>query len=603
MGFTIGDGSRLKAELQKDLLVGTGVESGRDVYLPLDDIKRTSVHIVGAAGYGKSRFLMSLLQQLIKYDQPFALIDPHRELYEFVLSRLRRSAVSPQRIVLIDPGDDRHATAFNPLFCGVEDVDEAAGLVLEAVLKAWGARSFDAMPRAEAFLRGTFRLLISNGLTLLEAPDVLNVDNVALRKALLQQVTDPWTRDDWQQFEQWPRSEKLALLESSRNRIRRFIQSSRSMQLMLGQHRNTLDFRRIMDRRQFLLANVGNTSSPETSRLLGALIVNGIYHAAKQRNTRTAPSFFLVIDEAGQFATRDLAESLDQLRKFKVHVVAAHQRLSQLEREDPDLLSSMLTNAKVRIVFGGLERREAERLAPELFTGQVHGERVKHVSMSTKFRPVFDTFVVKTETWSESDGESDSSMSADSFSSGSSESELDSDSASFAIDDDNRHGRHDEDDVVSRSLGTSRSRGTTKSESRSSSSSQTASHASSVGGSKSRVPIVRHERFQEESSRTYWGLDEQWETLTARLHGLPKREALIRVHNGAVLHIRTPDVSDQVDDTAQRRFTEKVLTHSPHVQSTEHVVREIEERRRTVAALVERCETGTRPFKVKSFKE
>src|SRR5437660_569229 len=108
-------------------------------------------------------------------------------------------------------------------------------------------------------------------------------------------------------------------------------------------------------------------TAPEPQRLIGALLVNGLFHAAKQRDSRRRRDWFLICDEFGEFATTDFANSLDQLRKFGVHLVLAHQRLRQLEREDADVLSAVMTNAKVKIVFGGLERPEAERMARELF--------------------------------------------------------------------------------------------------------------------------------------------------------------------------------------------------------------------------------------------
>jgi hypothetical protein len=97
------------------------------------------------------------------------------------------------------------------------------------------------------------------------------------------------------------------------------------MQLMLAQTGQTLNLRRVMDEGQFLLANLGGVSAPETQRLIGALLVNGIYHAAKLRNSRRRRDWFLICDEFGQYATRDFANSLDELRKVGVHLVLAHQ--------------------------------------------------------------------------------------------------------------------------------------------------------------------------------------------------------------------------------------------------------------------------------------
>jgi hypothetical protein len=187
-GYAMPNAIRLAAELRHDIHVGTDASFGEDIYIPLDELKKRSVHVVGAAGYGKSRFLMGLIRQFVRYNQPFALIDPHRDLYDFAVSAVRRSAASAQKVVLVDPGDDEYAVAFNPLACGIEDPSEASSLVLEAVLKVWGSRSFDDTPRLEGILRATFRLLVDNDLTLLEAPEILNVDNGALRRLLCERV-------------------------------------------------------------------------------------------------------------------------------------------------------------------------------------------------------------------------------------------------------------------------------------------------------------------------------------------------------------------------------------------------------------------------------
>ena len=585
--------SRLAADLQRQIRIGTGSD-GHDVYLPLDEFKKTSTHVIGAAGYGKSYFLRNLIRHFIRFGQPFGLIDPHRELYDYAVSAIRRSAVPRDKVTLLDPGDQEYSLGFNPLECGVADAGEASSLVLEAILKAWGAASFDQTPRLEGILRGTFRLLVENQLTILEAPDVLDIDNGELRRVLCDRVSDPWVRQDWEAFEQYPRAEKIALVESSRNRLRRFLQSE-AIRRMLGQRECPIDIQQVMDMGGILLANVGNTGSPEVQRLLGALLVNGVFHAAKQRNPKRRRDWFLIVDECGQFATKDIAESLDQLRKFGVHLILGHQRLRQLENDDADILSAVMTNAKIKVVFGGLERLECDRMARELFTGQIHGDRVKHVAVATKFRPIQDTFEVETSSWGDSEGESESLGETDSSTDGGSESE----SANYTVNDDNRHlGRRDQD-IVSRTS----SHSISHSSSYSRSASRGASRSSTSGSSRSIVPVTVHEEFREETGRQFYSLEEEWEKRISELHQLGKREAFVKVHNGQAVRIRTADVSDEHDDRAAARFKERLLAGSPHVQSASDVVREIEDRRQSLKALVEKNEDAGRPFNVRTFRE
>ena len=571
------------------LLLGNGKSSHRRYYLSLQDLKETSVHIIGAAGFGKSFYLRHLIDQLLIHGQPFGLLDPHSELYEYALWRLRRSSVRPEKIVLLDPGDNRYALGFNPLSCGLPDPGESASMVLEAFLKAWGARSFDDTPRLEGVLRGMFRLLIESKLTLLEGYEFLNVDRSGFRQALRERVSDPMVRQDWEEFEKLARADRLALVESSRNRLRRVLQAA-PVQMMLAQTQNTLNFKDVLDDGKFLLANLGNVSAPETQRLIGALLVNGIFHAAKLRDSRKRRDWFLICDEFGEFATRDFANSLDQLRKFGVHMVLAHQRLRQLEREDPDVASAVMTNAKIKVVFGGLERIEAERMARELFTGQVRGDRVKHITTQTKFRPIEDTFAVETDSYGESESESDGWGSSSGGGSGSSESESESylDDNSWKINDEVTR-------THSRTEGSSSSFGE----------SESGSHGSSTtrGHSRSIVPITRHEEFREETSRQFWSLEEDWERLIGILHGLPKRQALIKIYNRPVVHVVTPEIERERHDQRSDQFQVQVMERCPYVNSVETVTTQIEDRKKEIRALAEKTEAGDRPFKVKSFRE
>ena len=339
-----------------------------------------------------------------------------------------------------------------------------------------------------------------------------------------------------------------------------------------------------------LMVNLGGIAAPETQRLIGALLVNGIFHAAKTRDSRRRRDWFLICDEFGEFATRDFANSLDQLRKFGVHMILAHQRLRQLEREDPDVLSAVMTNAKIKVVFGGLERPEAERMSRELFTGQVGGDRVKHQTMQTKFRPVLDTFEVETESHGDSVNESEGWGSSQGASSGTSEAEGES------YFDDNSWGA---DDEVTRSQ--SRTRHSSQDHSASESGSRGFSH--SHGHSRSVVPITRHEEFQEETGRQFYTVEEEWERLIGLLHGLAKRQALIKVYNRPVVHVVTPEIEKERHDERSDRFQVKVMDMCPYVKPAAAVTLEIETRRKELAARTEATETAGRPFDVKSFRE
>jgi hypothetical protein len=373
------------------------------------------------------------------------------------------------------------------------------------------------------------------------------------------------------------------------------------MQMMLAQTRSTLNLRQVMDAGGYVLANLGGISAPETTRLIGALLVNGIFHAAKQRDTRKRRPWFLICDEFGEFATQDFANSLDQLRKFGVHLILAHQRLRQLEREGSDVLSAVMTNARIKVVFGGLERPEAERMTQELFTGQMSGDEVKHVTRQTKFRPVADTFVVETETFSEASTDAWSETVSESTADTTSAGALDSTSESWELE---KHERAPGSQYPSNvGKGASSSKVRSSSSNDGSASTDSSSSTTSRGTSRSVVPITRHEEFSEETGRQFYTLEEMRERFVALVHGLAKRQALIRIYNSEVLNIWTPDVQPERNDRRLERFRRAILEQCPHALPTEVVVAEIEARRLELAEIADTTEAAGRPFKVESFRE
>jgi hypothetical protein len=113
-----------------------------------------------------------------------------------------------------------------------------------------------------------------------------------------------------------------------------------------------------------------------------------------------------VIDEFAHFVTKDMCEILDGGRKFGLHPILAHQHLNQLKIKDPEVYYSTIGNARIKAVFGGLVDEDLDVMAKEFFVGELHPDGIKEEVWQTKFRPVETTRTVKSDSWSESSGES-----------------------------------------------------------------------------------------------------------------------------------------------------------------------------------------------------
>ncbi len=518
---------RLDALIRRKLFLGNGRHTALPYYLSPDEFRSTHTHLVGATGFGKSFYLEHLLRSYVKLGVPASLIDPHGDQaaqYVEFLARTYRAG-RRTRVIRFRPGWDDNGVGFNPFHCGLSDPAEIASLVLEAFMKVWGAHSFNETPRLERVLRIMFHTFATNRLPLTESYQFLTVANRPLRAELLANVADESIRASWEEIERMPQSEKLMGFESSWNRLQRFL-SIPAVAKLFAVNGRTLDVSEALRNGDVLVADLSRLHSTEAKSLVGAMLMNAIYHAALRRPRKDRHPCVLAIDEFPQFITADIARSLDQVRKFGLHLILAHQHLTQVP---PELRSSLLTNAKVRVVFGGLERMDAEILARELFTGDVSGESVKWITTQTKFEPILETRDIETISESETEGDSESESRSSSFSSESSES----------------HGEMSGDETVTKTLSTASSMGDAHGRSKG----NTRSHARTEGRSQSTVYVTEHRKFMEETGRQFRTLEEEWEKLVARIMRLDRREALVKVFNRLTIDIRTPEV---------RRFTRLV---------------------------------------------
>ena len=231
-------------------------------------------------------------------------------------------------------------------------------------------------PRFSDIALHSLMLLIEHRLTLVELPRLLT--DRAFREQLLERTSQP----DLEQFfhgryDRWGRDAPL-MIESLLNKVSAFTLNPR-LRLILGANENRLHLRRIMDEGQVLLVNLG-TCDQETRSLLGSLLMVFFEQAAFSRadlpKEKRRP-FFLVVDEFQKFtanegSTRVLAEVLSECRKYGLHLIFAHQSLSQLENER---LLGALEQAQVKVVFG-TGRRTAQALSGELFAPDL--AQVKH---------------------------------------------------------------------------------------------------------------------------------------------------------------------------------------------------------------------------------
>lgn len=336
-------------------------------------------HLIGTTGGGKSKLIEFLVRQDIAAGRGVCVVDPHAEhpdsLYRSLLAWMeQRGYLATRTVHLIDPNAPTHTVAFNPLSRPDADTDLSviSGVTLEAFARAWGNEDTTTKPTIERVLTATFSALAELGLTLVEAPLLLDrLDRAGLRRHAVEHVTDDYTRYELRRLHELSLDERrrqdfdLEVL-GPLNRLARFLRPP-AIRSMIGQTGPGLDLRAAMDEGHIILCNLsgGSRVYEADAELLGRLLIRWIFFHAKRRHAPHRP-FFVYLDECHRYLSGDLANILAESRKYGVAAVLAHQWLAQLEENEERLLAAVRNATNVKIAFRSKDAQESEDLAASL---------------------------------------------------------------------------------------------------------------------------------------------------------------------------------------------------------------------------------------------
>ena len=343
-------------------------------------LMQAHMHVLGKTGSGKSYFLAGLFLSLHKAGMPVTLVDPHGDLAELVLSLLVQEGLyedktAYERLIYLDLPEADTRKLYLPFnFLSQPYSDHAmAELVSEACKRAWPELATGA-PTFENILKHSVIVLRQNHLPLTGLVDLLT--DTDYRNQLLEQVTDPQVvRFFTQRMDKWGREAPL-MKESTLNRAD-LLTLTPLLRNSLGNSRNTLDFRRILDRGMSVIINLA-VPYPDARRLFGCLLTVGMESAALSRANTTVdgrgPTHHLLLDEFSQFMAQSetsLTRMLSETRKYGLFCVMAHQNWSQADER----LKGALQNVGLEFIFKS-GRMDAEYSAKLM--GWVNVNSVKH---------------------------------------------------------------------------------------------------------------------------------------------------------------------------------------------------------------------------------
>lgn len=337
-------------------LIGESVFRGerKKIYIA-DDDRRRHVYVIGQTGTGKSTLVSNMVVDDIKKGKGVAIIDPHGDLIETILSTIPRERV--EDVIVFDPADREYPLGMNMLEYDFEKPDEKTFIVNELfniLDKLYDMRAVGG-PMFEQYTKMATLLLMEDmpnePATLMEIPRVFTDDEYRKRK--LARIKNPVVIDFWE------KEATQATGEHSLNNMAPYITSKFNqftandyVRPIIGQPKSAFNFRQIMDEGKILLVNLSKGKIGDiNANLLGMVISGKVLMAALSRadirDHAQRKDFSLVIDEFQNFATESVATILSEARKYGLNTVMAHQFIAQLTEKIRDAVFGNVGNMVV----------------------------------------------------------------------------------------------------------------------------------------------------------------------------------------------------------------------------------------------------------------
>lgn len=344
--------------LSEGTLIGTCNIAGQQQYVCIPmKIRMRHTHLIGRPGMGKSTLEEHMILDDIKNDHGVAVLDPHGDLAERLLTLIPESYVD--KVIYFDPSDPDWVPIWNPMQkIPGQDIgrmtDDLVG-VLKSFVTGWG-------DRMEHILRHSiFALLHLSGSTLLDIADLLrssSKQSESNRKFILDIIDNEEARKFWQyDFIRYRPDE----FTPPKHKLSKLLVGG-TVSLMLSQPRSTFNFRRIMDDGLIFIANLSKLGT-EVREILGGFMLAVMHITALGRSDiliDTRKPFHIYLDEAHRFVTDSLEDVIAETRKYGVSITLAHQYMRQFGIQKTDALGSVGTT----IVFN-VDAKDAAYLSKD----------------------------------------------------------------------------------------------------------------------------------------------------------------------------------------------------------------------------------------------
>ena len=303
---------------------------------PSAEDRTKHTYVIGKTGSGKTNLLKHLIAQDIQNGRGVAVIDPHGDLVDHLLSRLGNRI---DDAILLDFSESSHLPVFNPLISDVRNPQEAE-LAIAELLEVIIHRSFNQWtgPVFEDNVRMFLATIMNDSMrSLVDVPSI-----VAGLTLFLSDKGRRWAPDhlgvesaglieEWQAMRRVGGSDLAELTRWVKSKFSDFTLSS-VLGLVTSGPSTALSIEDLMRQNGILLVKLPESQmGASAAAFLGSLIFSRLRRAAMSSKRDSDDPFFVHIDEFQKFVSADVEGLVAEARKFGFGLTFAHQNLRQLE--------------------------------------------------------------------------------------------------------------------------------------------------------------------------------------------------------------------------------------------------------------------------------
>lgn len=368
------------------------------IAIPLETRFRHT-HVVAGAGWGKTQTLQHMIAEFLSSASPpsLVIIDSQGEMLDNI-SRLDLFAPGQGRLagrlVIIDPRDINHPPSLNLFAVNQERMrrmgDGAREQIMNGLVELYEG-IFGAMLGAEltqkqmVLFRFLARLmLVIPNATIHTLRDVLEDPKPFMPFIAL---LTPTARSFLEK--------QLASRDFDQTRdqvIRRLygILEQPTFERMFSTPSLKIDLFDCLQTGKIVLVNTAKDFlKTERSKIMGrvfaALTLQAVIERAAIPAEQRRPAF-LIVDEAHEYLDHSMKQILEQARKYKLGLIAAHQAIEQLS---PELKAALASNTAIKLA-GGVSDADAHTMAREMKTTPDAIRALERRGGSTQFLTYID---------------------------------------------------------------------------------------------------------------------------------------------------------------------------------------------------------------------